>query len=156
MASAYFYHLTYSSLAQTIGLLAPKALSAGWRVEVRGRLSSTLKQLDDALWQKDDFLPHAISGGKFDADQPILLTDKPSASGSENKAECLMGIEGVEIALEEIPHYKRVCILFDGHDPDAVSLARQQWKNISSAGIHAQYWAQSEGTWVQKASANAK
>lgn len=147
MGAAFFYHLTRGSLADTLGLLAEKSLSAGWRVEVRGCSEGLLTALDRALWQREGFLPHGQAGGAHDARQPILLTTAPGA----NAAECVMCVEGAEVSAEEIAAHARVCILFDGHDPAAVEAARGQWKALTGAGAAAQYWSEESGRWEMKA-----
>lgn len=147
MGAAYFYHLTRNPLDVTLGTLVEKSLSAGWRVEVRGRSEATLKGLDASLWSRDGFLPHGLAGGPHDADQPVLL----GAGGATNAAQCLMAIEGCEVSPEEIAGLERVCILFDGQDGAAVQRAREQWKALTDAGVSAQYWSEESGRWEKKA-----
>ena len=150
MGEAYFYHLTRRPLEATLPLLLEKALGAGWRVAVRGSDAARLKWLDEKLWlgSADGFLPHGVSGGAHDADQPILLTIDAQAA---NNPECLMSVDGAEITAEEVTAHKRVCILFDGNDPDALNVARGQWKALTSAECSAQYWSEESGNWQKKA-----
>lgn len=154
MGEAYFYHMTTAPLEVTLPALLAKARSAGWRIAVRGTDASRLDWLDQKLWinPPDGFLPHGIAGGPFDADQPILLTDKDDIP---NKAECLMAIDGAPVGEAEVGALARVCILFDGNDPDAVQAAREQWKTLTAAGCPAQYWAQEGGGWKKKAESGA-
>lgn len=149
MAEARFYHLTQRGLAETVSLLLSRALSEGWRVTLRGIDDRALAQLDDALWVNppDGFLPHGRSGGAEDARQPVLLTSGP---GLPNAPDCLMCLHGVEVAAEEVQGLKRVFVLFDGGDPEAVSQARMQWKTLTDAGIAAQYWNDEGGRWQMK------
>ncbi|RPE71615.1 DNA polymerase III chi subunit [Pacificibacter maritimus] len=147
MGAAYFYHLTRNPLEKTLATLVEKALSAGWRVEVRGRADAQLRALDVALWQREGFLPHGMAGGPHDADQPVLLTT--GAGG--NSASCLMCIQGADVTSDEIAAADRVCILFDGHDPEALQQARGQWKSLTDAGATAQYWSEETGKWQMKA-----
>lgn len=149
MGAAYFYHLTDSPLETALPVLIGKAREAGWRVVVRGRRLDHLKWLDEKLWLGPDegFLPHGMAGGSFDADQPVLLT-----SGAEvpNGATCLMSVDGAAVTPDEISETERACVIFDGHDSDAVATAREQWKTITKAGVVAQYWAQENGRWTKK------
>lgn len=147
MGAAYFYHLTERPLEATLPVLLGKALEAGWRVEVRGRDRAALDQLDLQLWQGEGFLPHGLSGGPHDADQPVLLTVQPGG----NAASCVMSVDGAEVSATEVAALARVCILFNGADPGAVDVARGQWKTLTEAGAEAQYWAEEGGRWVKKA-----
>ncbi|MEO1640032.1 MAG: DNA polymerase III subunit chi [Pseudomonadota bacterium] len=148
MGAAYFYHLTESSVEATLPMLIGKAREAGWRVLVRGPDAALLKRLDDLLWQRpeDGFLPHGLAGGPHDAAQPVLLGDVPGEG-----FDCVMGIAGAEVSVEEVNSLSRVCILFDGHDEAALTHARGQWKALTDAGCTAQYWAQDGGRWIKKA-----
>lgn len=151
MGAAFFYHLTERPLEGTLPVLVGKALGAGWRVAVRGVDQQNLERLDQHLWQGDGFLPHAMAGGPHDADQPVLLTTGETANG----AQCLMSVDGAEVAAEEINALARVCILFDGADPAAVENARAQWRRVTEAGLAAEYWAEDGGKWVKKAESSA-
>lgn len=150
MGAVYFYHLTRSTLDDTLLQLLPKAMGAGWRVAVRGRDRATLERLDARLWlvPEDGFLAHGMVGGPQDADQPVLLTDRP---GLPNAAACVMALEGADVPPDEAAALARVCILFDGNDPDAVAAARTQWRSYTGAGIAAQYWSEAGGRWEKKA-----
>ncbi len=152
MGAAYFYHLTQRPLEVTLPLLLGKALQAGWRVAVRGRDPGRMGWLDQKLWlgAEDSFLPHGLAGGPHDADQPVLLT-----TGAErpNGAMCVMAVDGAEVAPDEVQALERVCILFDGNDTDAVTIARGQWKALTAAGCSAQYWSEASGKWEKKAEA---
>ncbi len=148
MGAAFFYHLTDSPLEVTLPMLIGKARGAGWRVLVRGRDAALLKRLDDVLWQgpEDGFVPHGMAGGPHDADQPVLLGD-----GQSDGFACVMSVDGADVSPDEVSALERVCILFDGHDGDALQQARGQWKALTDAGCAAQYWAQEGGRWVMKA-----
>ena len=150
MGAVYFYHLTRSTAEDTLLQLLPKALGAGWRVAVRGRDRATLERLDARLWlvPEDGFLPHGLAGGPQDVDQPVLLTD---SADLPNAAACVMALDGAEVQPDEATRLERVCILFDGNDPDAVVAARAQWRGLTGAGIAAQYWSEESGRWQKKA-----
>lgn len=154
-AATRFYHLTRSGVDQTLATLIDRSLAAGWRVAVRGTDPARLEQLDRGLWLGDDdgFLPHGLAGGTHDALQPVLLT---AAAGLPNGARCLMAIDGAEVAPEECGAMERVCILFDGNDPDALARARIQWKTMTSQGVPAEYWSEESGRWQMKSSTAPK
>jgi len=149
MGAAYFYHLTRRPMEETLTMLLAKALGAGWRVAVRGPDPGRLAWLDDRLWQggRDSFLPHGLAGGPQDADQPVLLTTGPASNG----AACVMCVDGAQISAEEVATLERVCVLFDGNDPQALDSARAQWKALKDAGASAQYWSEESGKWQMKA-----
>ncbi|MBE1284561.1 MAG: DNA polymerase III subunit chi [Rhodobacteraceae bacterium] len=150
MGAAYFYHLTRRSLEQTLPMLLEKARGAGWRIAVRGTDPGRMEWLDEKLWlgAEDGFLPHGLAGGAHDTLQPVLLTTQMQAA---NEPNCIMTVDGADIAAEEVQAAERVCILFDGTDPDAVQRARVQWKALTDAGCSAQYWSEESGRWEKKA-----
>ncbi|KIC33540.1 DNA polymerase III subunit chi [Leisingera sp. ANG-S5] len=150
MGAAYFYHLTQRPLEETLPVLLDKARGAGWRIAVRGRDPERMAWLDDRLWQgpEESFRAHGLAGGPHDALQPILLTARPEAA---NGPECVMAVDGAAVSAEEVQALSRVCILFDGTDPEAVQHARTQWKALTDAGCSAQYWSEESGRWEKKA-----
>ncbi|GKY87852.1 DNA polymerase III subunit chi [Sinisalibacter aestuarii] len=150
MGEAYFYHMTRTPLEGTLPVLLAKSLEAGWRVAVRGQDPARLDWLDQRLWlgHEESFLPHGVAGGPHDADQPVLLTSAPEAA---NGANCLVSIDGAEVAPGEVAAMERVMILFDGNDPEALQRARDQWRALTGAGAKAKYWSQESGRWEMKA-----
>ena len=149
MGVAFFYHLTQRPLEATLPMLLGKSLGAGWKVAVRGTDLGRLEWLDQRLWlgPKDGFLPHGLAGGAHDTLQPVLLTMGPAANG----ADCVMCVDGAAISPDEVQALSRVCILFDGTDPEAVQTARMQWKALTDGGCSAQYWSEESGKWEKKA-----
>lgn len=148
MGVAYFYHLTRRPMEETLAMLLGKAMGAGWRVAVRGSDAARLAWLDERLWlgAEDGFLPHGLEGGPHDADQPVLLTTGAASNG----AACIMSVDGAPVSAEEVGALERVCVLFDGNDPDALNAARGQWKTLKDAGASAQYWSEESGKWEMK------
>ncbi len=150
MGAVYFYHLTRAPLETTLPVLLGKARAAGWRISVRGVDPTRMAWLDEKLWQgpDDGFLAHGLAGGDHDADQPILLTCDTTAA---NAPACVMSVDGAKVEADEVKNMERVCVLFDGNDPDAVQQARDQWKTLTDAGCSAQYWSEADGRWEKKA-----
>lgn len=148
--SVLFYHLTRQPLESTLPMLLGKSLERGWRVAVRGTKAERMRWLDERLWLmgEESFLPHGLAGGGFDGDQPVLLTTQ---SDMPNAPDCLMLVDGADFAPQDAQGLERVCILFDGNDPDAVTLARRQWKATTEAQLKAQYWSEESGRWQMKA-----
>lgn len=147
MSEVYFYHLTTQPLEQTLPKLLGLARKAGWRIAIRGTSADRLQWLDDRLWQQDGFLPHGLAGEPHEQAQPILLTE--GAAG--NEPDCLISIDGAELAPAEVQTLTRAMILFDGNDADAVAQARTQWRAVTSANLPAKYWSQENGPWEMKA-----
>ena len=150
MGAVFFYHLTQGSLDQTLPVLLEKARGSGWTIAVRGCDDNRMGWLDDRLWQgnKDSFLPHGLQGGPHDALQPILLT---TGLDMINDPDCVMSVDGADVTSAEVDAMQRVCVLFDGNDPEAVQRARGQWKSLTDAGCSAQYWSEASGRWEKKA-----
>lgn len=150
MAQVMFYHLTRSPLETTLPILLGKSLDAGWRVLVRARAAALLQRLDHRLWvdPPEGFLPHGLSGGPHDADQPVLLTTATDpAPQAPNAPACLIALESAPVTGAEALALDRVCILFDGADPAAMDYARAQWRDLTAAGLPAQYWSEQSGSW---------
>ncbi len=147
--SARFYHLTRSPLEAMLPPLITRARAAGWRVAVRAVAADRLAALDDSLWlvPGDGFLAHGVAGGPHDADQPVLLTlDAAVPHG----VACLMVVDGAPVTPAEAAALDRVCVIFDGNDPEALTGARAQWKALTDHGIAAQYWSEETGRWQMK------
>ena len=150
MGAAYFYHLTQSGLTQTLASLIEKSRGAGWRVVVRARSDQMVDRLDADLWKgaPEGFLPHGMAGAAFEEEQPVLLT---TGMSKPNGASCLMSVEGAMGGAAEVTDLQRVCVIFDGDDPQAVQSAREQWKALTAAGCAAQYWSEASGRWSKQA-----
>lgn len=145
-----FYHLTRRPLEQALPQLLEASLGRGWKVIVRGTERGRLEWLDERLWQgaEGSFLPHGLAGGAHDALQPVLLTD---GADVPNGAECLMCIDGADLSAAEVVRFERACVVFNGHEEDALAHARVQWKALSDAGAAAEYWSEESGRWEKKA-----
>lgn len=151
MGSALFYHLTRSPAEALVPTLIGRARAAGWRVELRGTDTRAIERLDDLLWQGDGFLPHGLAGGPHDDWQPVLLTVAGPDAAAGVGADCLMTLDGAEVGTAECAGLQRICIIFDGNDPQAVDGARAQWRSLTAAGIAAEYWSEAGGRWERKA-----
>jgi len=149
MGNAYFYHLTRRPMEETLIMLLCKAQDVGWRVAIRSEDHKLLSRLDEYLWKINDFLPHGLAGGQNDANQPILLT----LHKISNYAKCLMSVDGTVVDPEEVKSLERVCILFDGEDPDQLRMARNQWRSLKDAAVPSQYWSEQSGSWEKRAEA---
>jgi DNA polymerase III subunit chi len=149
MGIAMFYQLTRSTPEATLATILPRALSAGWRVMLRGTEQAALNRLDAQLWlgPEDEFLPHGLQDGPHDADQPILL----GKGAIGNAAQGLVLIDSADTDPAEAMALERVWVLFDGADADALAKARALWTRLTNAGMAAQYWSEEGGRWEKKA-----
>ena len=151
MGAVYFYHLTRQPLERTLPLLLDKALCAGWRVEVRCPNQDHAAWLDEKLWlvPEDGFLPHGMAGGEDDAVNPILVTTHPAEG-----VHCIISVGGSDVSADEVREKERVCILIDGNDETMLTHTRRQWKMLTNAKCHVQYWSEETGRWQKNAEEN--
>jgi DNA polymerase III subunit chi len=149
---ALFYHLTRSTADDLIRTLLTRALAQGWRVMVRGTNDANLVRLDTRLWTvpEDGFLPHGLAGGPHDADQPVLLGQGAPA----NAAQGVILIDGATATPDEANALARLWVVFDGADDAAVTQARALWRNLTDAGVAAEYWSEDSGRWAKTAGRN--
>lgn len=148
MGKALFYHLTRSPAERLLPLLIGRALATGWRVELRGGDPARLEWLDRQLWLDEGFLPHGLAGGPHDARQPVLLT-LAGQQRAANGAVYLLALDGAPVDPGECADLQRACIVFDGADPDATERARAQWRELTAAGVEAEYWSEESGRWAR-------
>lgn len=145
MPEAYFYQLNGDPPEAVLPRLLDMALGKGWRIELRGVSPEGMERLDLVLWgEGGEFRPHGLAGGPFDAEQPILLTTGPGAQGRD----CLVALDGAPVSEAEARAAERICILFDGAEPEVLATARAQWKALTGAGIAAKYYVREGGAWT--------
>jgi DNA polymerase-3 subunit chi len=73
-----FYHLTRTGLDRALPQLLAKTLAAQKRALVLVSSDQMAKMLDDALWtfDKSSWLPHGMTKGGSESDQPVLISDR--------------------------------------------------------------------------------
>ncbi|MCB1546708.1 MAG: DNA polymerase III subunit chi [Hyphomicrobiaceae bacterium] len=144
-----FYHLENQPLERVLPTLLEKTLERGWRAVVQAGSQERLEAIDTLLWtyRDESFLPHGMAGDDLAARQPIALTlgvDNPNA------AAVRFLVDGVPLG--DTASYRRVVLLFDGRDEEAVVAARGSWKSAKAAGAAVSYWQQdAEGRWRNRA-----
>ena len=149
MTEVFFYHLERQPLDRVLPSLLEKTLERGWKAVVRVGNEQRLEALDLALWtyRDDSFLPHGTKADGQAELQPVYLTtgdEVPNASG------VLFLVDGADTS--EFEGFVRVVHMFDGHDSEALALARRQWKAAKAAGCSVTYWQQDgQGRWEKKA-----
>ena len=147
MGEISFYHLSSSSLEQSLPKLLERAWIQGFRIVVRAASPERVEHLSTALWTHEEasFLPHGSVRDGNAATQPIWLTHH---SENPNDASLLVVVDGVEA--EDIGSYARCADLFDGNDAGAVEAARARWRRAREAGHTLTYWQQTTSGWERK------
>lgn len=148
MAEVLFYHLTRSTLEQTLPVLVARTYERNQRAVIRAGSPERLAALDDLLWTFDDasFIPHGLASDANPEGQPVLLTTE---DGRPNGAEVLFLIDSAPLPAEL--DCARVVVLFDEGDEEAKAGARAQWKDVKALGHACTYWQQDEsGRWVKR------
>ncbi|MEM7619043.1 MAG: DNA polymerase III subunit chi [Pseudomonadota bacterium] len=149
MTDVLFYHLEHTTLDRVLPGLLEKSLERGWRAVVQASSDERVEALNQHLWtyHEQSFLPHGTSQDGHPPEQPIFLT---TSDINPNNANIRFFVDGADKA--NISEYTRVVYLFDGHNEEAIALARQQWKTAKDAGHDATYWQQNaHGGWEKKA-----
>lgn len=67
-----------------------------------------------------------------------------------------MLVDGARTSTERMSEFDLVTLFFDGADQAALTKAREDWATVVAANIPAVYWAQENGSWVQKAKSGGK
>lgn len=141
-----FYHLTRTGAEEALPQLLNRTLAAGQRAVVRSPLPARISQIDAALWESKDFLPHGTAA-EGDADiQPIWLT---TGDDTPNGATFLFLLDGAPAS--DLAAYERVFELFNGNDDAQVHAARGRWSAAKAAGHALTYWQQGPRGWEKKA-----
>lgn len=148
MTEILFYHLESKPLEAVLPMLLEKTLERGWKAVVEVGSPERLEVLDGALWtfSDDSFLPHAVAAGSaMDTDNPILLTN-----GTDNPNSASVRFFVDRAVPRDEGDYERLVFMFNGHDPDAVTEAREAWKRLRT-GNTVTYWQQdADGRWAKK------
>lgn len=151
MASVLFYHLQTRRLDAALPQLLDKAYRRGWRSVVMLGSPERVEHMAEHLWtyRPDSFLPHGSAADGFPQRQPIYLT---AEAETPNGADLLFLADGAW--REDFGTFARICLLFDGRDPEALQAARASWRSCRSAGHHLTYWQESgQGQWHKAAEA---
>jgi DNA polymerase-3 subunit chi len=145
-----FYHLQQQPLEAVLPTLVQKSFERGWRAAVQVTSEERLAALDDHLWtfSDDSFLPHGTDREPHAAEQPVIITLE---AANPNNASIRFLVDGADLP-QDPTAYERLVVLFDGNDPDALALARTQWRAVKQDGHDATYWQQDgRGRWERKA-----
>lgn len=148
MSAVAFYHLTKSSLEETLPKLLEKTLANQKRAIVMVADQKRVETLTQALWEyaPPSWLPHGCEKDGNPQQQPVWLTHK---GDNPNEASFVFLVDGREC--EDMPSFERCFEIFDGGSEDAVKVARKHWKSYADSGHDLTYWQQDEtGSWHKK------
>jgi DNA polymerase-3 subunit chi len=149
VTEVHFYHLQRQPLERALPVLIEKCIERGWRCVVQADSPERIDALDQLLWtyREDSFLAHGTDREDNAAEQPVLLTTREDNPNGSNVRFLVDGATAGDLA-----SYERAIYLFDGNDPDAVDVARDQWKEAQGEGFQTIYWQQdADGRWQKKA-----
>jgi DNA polymerase-3 subunit chi len=149
MAEVLFYHLTETTLEESLPSLLEKSLERGWRAVVQSGSVERRDALDVRLWtwHDDAFLAHGTQDEPHPQHQPILLT---TDGANVNGAQIRFLVDGAEPP--PLADYQRAVFMFDGHDASQLERARAHWKTMKAEGHAVTYWQQTpERRWERKA-----
>lgn len=151
MSEVLFYHLERRALEDVLPALVERSLSRGWKVCIRAESAARAGVIDRLLWTYDEesFLPHGLAGEAEPQSQPVLITDGDAIA---NGAHVLFVVGGAPAPVwGDVTALTRVVLMFDGHDPAAVQMARESWKGAKAAGFDVTYWKENDaGKWEKQ------
>jgi DNA polymerase III subunit chi len=150
MTEIVFYQLRRQPLEQVLPALLEKSLQRGWRAAVQVASEERLEALDSHLWtyREEGFLPHGTDRDNEAAVQPILLT---LGGDNPNRADVRFLVDGAAMPAE-VGQYRRIVLLFDGEDAEALAAARERWAAAKAAGFDVTYWQMDDhGRWQRQA-----
>jgi len=150
MTEILFYQLRKQPLEQVLPALLERSLERGWRVAVQVASEERLEALDSHLWtyREESFLPHGTDREREAAAQPIVLT---LGEDNPNGADVRFLLDGVAMP-DEVAGYRRIVLLFDGEDAEALAAARERWTSAKTSGFDVTYWQMDDhGRWQRQA-----
>lgn len=153
MSEVFFYKLMTDDPTDILRKLLIRLHQSGWKVLVRGVSEDDINSLDRNLWISpgDGFLPHAVVGGEFDSQQPILLT---TGQESPNSPQALVLFGGADFYGDELGKRRRISIVFRSNFIDELKAARNQWSKLQKTDARLQYWSMDSGKWKLEAQHN--
>jgi DNA polymerase III subunit chi len=148
MAEVWFYQLDRQPLEAVLPRMIAGIFARGHRVSIHVRDRSFLEKLSASLWTIDEtsFIPHGFSTDRNATLVPIVLCTDEVSTNTASYRFCADGI------VPNDTNFERLSLFFDGIDAEALTNARQQWKEFRNTGHTIRYWKQSEsGKWEDQA-----
>lgn len=143
-----FYHLTQGEIDKSTAKLLEKAYQANLKSVLVLNSDEEVEHYNKLLWTFASlaFLPHGTQKDKNPERQPVYLSKQPETINDPS----IVATVNAKDAFDMGP-FKRCLDIFNGHDNDAVTKARQRWKLFHNAGYKLTYWKQNEsGKWFQE------
>ncbi|AQX18531.1 MULTISPECIES: DNA polymerase III subunit chi [Bartonella] len=148
MVDILFYHLTKSTLKETLPVLVERALKRFGRITIQCMNKEQCNFIDTCLWVYADesFIGHGTEYDKYPDLQPVFLT---TGQENPNDSKVRFLIDGA--VCSDVDIYQRLVIMFDGHNDTQLNLIREQWKDYKTKNYNLTYWQQTEDyRWEQK------
>ena len=145
-----FYHLTQSSLDETLPKLVAKAYQTRKNIKIKIGTPERVDFLSALLWTFDDesFLPHGIKKDGFADLQPIFLS---SDDEIPNNAQLLFIVDGADFKASDLQNFDRIFYIFDAKNDIELSKARNAWKLCDQNTFERHYWQQTPAAqWQEK------
>ena len=145
-----FYHLQKNTLDEALPKLLAKAYETGEFIKLKVGSALRVDFLNTLLWTFDEeaFLPHGAKKDGFCDMQPIYIS---SDDDVPNGATLLFLADGADIEAQNAQNFKRIFVVFDGHNENELSKARRMWKNFAFNEAEKHYWQQTDvGKWEEK------
>tara|TARA_B100001778_G_scaffold308283_1_gene288942 strand:- start:83 stop:535 length:453 start_codon:yes stop_codon:yes gene_type:complete len=148
MTSINFYHLTRSTIKETLPKLLSKIIDSDKRVLLVAANENEANQLNDMLWSGTRvFVPHGTPNEPHPDKQPILVSHQTE---NLNKADILLMVGNTDTNKDIFSSFEKCLLVFDGNDPDQTSAVRRSWSTYKNSGFDLTYWQQdTKGKWQQ-------
>jgi DNA polymerase III subunit chi len=145
MAETLFYHLERRTLEDVLPGLLERTRERGWRANVRVGSAERMEALDGHLWTytDDSFLAHGTAADGHSERQPIYLTTEDDNPNAADVLFLVGGARPADWGGAPLQAFRRIVLLFDGRDDEALSGARAAWKQAKAAGHDVTYWKES-------------
>src|SRR5262249_30133977 len=150
MTELLFYQLRQPPLQQVLPALLEKSPERGWRGGLQVAQEEPLEAPGAHLgtYRGESFLPHGTDREREAAAQPILLT---LGEDNPNGADVRFLVDGAAMPTE-VAAYRRIVLLFDGEDAEALAAARERWTTAKASGFDVTYWQMDDrGRWQRQA-----
>lgn len=149
MIEVRFFHLLRQRQEDVISSLVEELVYSKTNVLLKMCDERAVEHLSEYLWshRPESFLPHGFGKDVFVKEQPVWITHQ-----DENPNNAVVMIAGLG-ARAYLENNIRLCYeLLDGNNPDAVHMARVNWKSYKERGWLVTYWQTDEaGIWARKA-----
>ncbi len=137
-----FYHLEKWTLEKALPLIMEKVYASSAHAVIKVGTQERADYLSTLLWTYDNnsWLPHGTEKDGNPLSQPIWIT---YGEDNPNNASILVLLDSENIDFSATA-YERVLIMFDGNSQEALTAARNAWKEAKNSGAEMFYWQQDE------------